>query len=229
MKARDVMVTPVVTLKPSQTVREAAGVFAKHRISAAPVVDDSGRLVGIVSEGDLMRRAETGTERSRSWWLALLTDPQMMADEYTHAHAQKVSDLMSRKPIVAAPDTLLADIATILEKHAIKRVPIVSNGQLVGIVSRANLVQALAAARPALDIPVGDGAIREKLVSHLKAQPWAHVSQLNITVFDGVVTLWGLVSSDKERRAIRVAAEQTPGVRSVIDNLVVPPTIVTAA
>lgn len=229
MKARDVMVAPVVTVMPSQSARDVAILFARHRISAVPVVDEKGRVIGIVSEGDLMRRSETDTERRPSWWLSVFTSDDVLANEYIRAHARKVSDLMTKSVITAAPDTLLSEIATILERNAIKRVPIVSNGQLVGIVSRANLVQAMAAAKPGLIVPMSDTAIRERLLDHLKTQRWAHAGFVNITVFDGVVSLWGLVPSETEKRALRVAAEQATGVRAVEDNLLVTPSISRAA
>lgn len=223
MKARDVMVSPVITVKPSFSVKEAAQIFIDRRISAVPVVDDQGKLVGIVSEGDLLHRSEAGTERKRSSWLMLLTGNDTLAAEYVKAHARKVADVMTRKVITATPDTPLHEIASILEKNSIKRVPIVRDGQLVGLVSRANLLQAVATARKELEIPLSDTTIRDQLLSHLGAQSWAHTSLLNVTVSGGVVDLWGITNSDAERKAIRVAAESAPGVRAVNDNLIVRP------
>ena len=220
MKARDVMVSPVITVKPSASVREVAETFLKHRISAVPVVDDQSRLVGIVSEGDLMHRVESGTERRRSWWLLGLTDDEVLADEYVKAHARCVADVMTRDVITTQPDAALHEVAALLEKNAIKRVPVVENGELVGIVSRANLVQAVASARKSLEIPLSDSAIRDRLLAHLKQQAWAHTSMLNVTVANGVVDLWGCTDSDAERKAVRVAAETTQGVNAVNDNLV---------
>src|SRR6516164_9799709 len=143
MKARDVMVSPVITVKPSSGVKEVAKIFLERRISAVPVVDDQGKLVGIVSEGDLLHRAETGTERRRSWWLRALTADAALATEYVKAHSRKITDVMTRDVITALPDVPLYEIATLLEKHSIKRVPIVKDGQLLGVVSRANLIQGL--------------------------------------------------------------------------------------
>jgi CBS domain-containing protein len=223
------MMSPVITAKPWHSVKEIAALFVRHRISAVPVVNDSGKLVGIVSEGDLMRRTETGTEKQRPWWLAAFSDNQALAADYIHAHARKASDLMTGDVITATPDTPLSEIATLLEKHAIKRVPIVANGQLVGIVSRANLIQAMASAKPGLDIPLSDSKIRDRLMAHLTEQPWARLSLANVTVQDGVVSLWGMVPSEIEKRALRVAAEQTAGVRGVVDNLVIRPTLLGAA
>ena len=220
MKARDVMVSPVITVKPYSSVKEVAKTFLERRISAVPVVDDQGKVVGIVSEGDLMHRSEAGTERQHSWWLRAFTADETLAADYVKAHARKVADVMTRDVITAPPETPLHEIAALLEKHSIKRVPIINNGQLVGIVSRANLIQAVASTRKGLDIPLSDTTIRDKLLADLSAKTWAHTSLLNITVSGGVVDLWGITRSDVERKAIRVAAESTPGVRAVNDNLV---------
>jgi predicted transcriptional regulator len=185
-----------------------------------PVVDDHGKLVGIVSEGDLLHRAEAGTERRRSWWLSGLIGEETLASEYVKAHSRKVADVMTTKLITATPDAPLHEIAALLEKNSIKRVPIVENGQLVGIVSRANLIQALASAGKGLEIPLSDAAIRDKVMAKLTAQPWAHTALLNITVSGGVVDVWGIAQSETERKAIKVAAETTPGVLTVNDNMI---------
>jgi CBS-domain-containing membrane protein len=221
MKARDVMVSPVITTTPSASVKEVARILLDNHISAVPVVDKGGRVVGIVSEGDLMRRADLGTERHRAWWLAaLFVDEEALAGEYIKAHSQKVADVMTKRVITADPNSALQEIAALLEKHSIKRVPIVENEALVGIVSRANLIQALAADRKGLDIPVPDTKLRDKLMSHLKAQPWAHTALLNVTVNDGIVDIWGITRSEAEKKALRVAAESTPGVRAVNNNVI---------
>jgi CBS-domain-containing membrane protein len=221
MKARDVMVSPVITAKPYSSVKEVAKIFLERRISAVPVVDDQGKLVGIVSEGDLLHRTEAGTERRRPWWLVALSGPDTLAEEYIKAHARKVADVMTRNVITAAPDAPIHEIATLLEKNAIKRVPIVRDGQLVGLVSRANLIQAVAGARKGLEAQASDTTIRDRLTAHLKAQPWAHTALLNVIVNDGVVDLWGFATSSTEKKAVRVAAESTPGVRTVNDHVVV--------
>lgn len=221
MRAHDVMVSPVVTVTPSASVRDVAKLLLERRISAVPVVDTQGKLVGIVSEGDLVRRVEIGTDRHRSWWLLLLADERTLAADYIKTHSRKVEDIMTRNVITATPETPLSEIARLLEKHRIKRVPIVRNGQLVGIVSRSNLVQAVASSGSKLEVPVSDTSIREKLLAHLNAQGWAHTGLLNATVHDGVVDLWGIIGSEIERKAIRVAAETMPGVRAVNDHMVV--------
>ena len=223
MQARDVMVAPVITVKPNSSVRDVANLFLKHKISAVPVVDDTGKLVGIVTEGDLLHRVENDTEMRRSSWLRIFTDQDVLATEYAKSHSRKVADVMTTRVVFAAPEASLADIAMLMERHSIKRVPIVNKGQLVGIVSRANLIQALATAPSSLQIPLSDQAIRDRLLAHLRAQPWPHTAQLNATVKDGVVDVWGICHSDAEREAIRIATENIPGVRAVKNNLSMPP------
>ena len=151
MKARDVMTSPVVITKPTASVKDVAKLFLQRHISAVPVVDDKGKVVGMISESDLMRRSESGTEWQRPWWLTLMTGEQRLAEDYIKAHATKVADAMRRKVITATPDTPLDEIAGILEKNGIKRLPVVHNGDLVGIVSRANLAQAMASRGRKLD------------------------------------------------------------------------------
>jgi CBS domain-containing protein len=213
------MTSPVITVKPRDSVRDVAALFVQHRISAAPVVDEAGKLVGIISEGDLLHRVEIGTEQRHSRWLRLFAANVDLAAEYLKSHARTAGDVMTREVITAEPDTPLHQIATTMEKKAIKRVPVLANGQLVGIVSRANLVQALATSGTALEIPLSDSAIRDKLMAHLKAETWSHASIVNATVRDGVVDLWGMVGSPTERRAIHTVAQTTPGVRAVNDHL----------
>jgi CBS domain-containing protein len=223
MKARDVMTTAVITVKPNNAIQEVAQTFIDRHISGAPVLDDQGRLVGIVSEGDLIHRSEAGTERKRSWWLHWLTRRETLASDYVKENALHVADVMTRDVITAGPDTPLREIAQMLEKNRIKRVPVVENGKVVGLVSRANLVQAVASARNAPAAGTSDAAIRLKLIQHLEQQPWADGSVVNITVADGVVGLWGIINSENERRALRVAAEGTPGVTAVDDHLIMRP------
>jgi CBS domain-containing protein len=224
MKAADVMITAVISVRPNARVEEVASTLLANRISAVPVIDEQGELLGIVSEGDLMRRAEAGTERRRSWWLEQLTGKQVLAAEYVRSHSHKVTDVMTRSVITATPETPLGEIATLLEKNRIKRVPIVQNGKVEGIVSRANLLQALASmpAKSAPTTSVRDSEIRRNVLSRLNAERW-RPSMLNVTVRDGTVDLWGLVTSNDEKKAARIAVESTPGVKSINDNLMVPP------
>lgn len=223
MKARDVMAFPVVTVKPSSSIEEVAKMFVQRRISGAPVVDDAGKLVGVISEGDLMYRSEIGTERPHPYWYLEYAGAEHLAAEYVKARARKAADVMTRKVVTASPDASLNDVAALLENNSIKRIPIVQNGELVGIVSRANLIQALTSAPARLDVAPSDTALRIALLRHLVEQPWAQASRLNVIVHEGLVELWGAVSSDIEKQAIRVAAESMEGVRAVIDHLIVEP------
>ena len=224
MKARDVMTLGVYTVKPTTSVKDVARLFMQRRISAVPVVDDQGKIVGIVSEGDLLHRSEISTQRRHPWWLDLMVRDEVLdAEEYIKAHAKQVADIMTRNVITAEPDTPLQEIAEILAKYTIKRVPIVRDGRLVGIVSRANLVQAIATSGSDLDVPLSDTTIREQLLTHLNKEDWAHTALLNVTVNGGVVDLWGFIESDTERKAIRIAAEATPGVRAVNDHMTARP------
>ena len=170
MKARDVMTAPVLTVKSDSSVRDVAQLFVKHRISGAPVVDDQGHLVGMISEGDLMRRTELKSERQRSWWLGLLVDESAVANEYVKANSQKTSDVMAHPVMTVTPETPVADIAALFEKHGIKRVPVIENGGLVGLVSRANLVQAIASQNSTFQIQQSDVDIRERLLKKLRAE-----------------------------------------------------------
>lgn len=221
MKASEIMTTPVVTVGPHSQVSEIAALLLKHRISGVPVVE-AGRLVGFVSEGDLLHREEIGTDRparAESWWLRLLGGDASPAD-YVKSHARRARDIMTRGAISVGPDTPLAQIAMLLEKRRIKRVMVVSDGKLLGIVSRANLVQAIAAMRPADErlAPPVDRAIQGRLVAELERQSWWRRTSSNVIVSEGVVHLWGFVGSEDERAAARVAAENVPGVRAVEDH-----------
>ena len=179
MKAADIMVANVITVSPNDRVRDVAGILLTNRISAVPVVDERGKLVGIVSEGDLMQHVEAGSERRRSWWLELSTGNETLAAEYVKAHSRKVTDVMTREVISAGPDTPIGDIAALLEKNGIKRVPIVKDGKIVGIVSRANLIQSLASFRNEIGPePLDDSTLREKVLARLKGQPWIAGSSL---------------------------------------------------
>lgn len=219
MKAKHVMVSPVKTGTANMTVREVATVLTDNHFSALPIVDAEGKLIGIVSEGDLIRRAEIGTQKRRSWWLSLLVSNVQLAEEYAQAHAKTVKDMMTREVVCVEPETDLSDIAHLFERYRIKRVPVMENGKLVGIVTRGNLVQAIATAPIKEHKPLGDEEIRDKVQKRLEAQPWANALMVNVTVSDGVVNLWGIVRTEAERNAVRVAVEGISGVKGVKDNV----------
>ncbi|MBK5957733.1 histidine kinase [Rhodoplanes elegans] len=226
MKASDIMTTTLVTVTPDTSVADVAAILLENRISGVPVVDPAGRPVGIVSEGDLVRRAEAGTGHERSWWLKLLMGREGLAAEFVKEHARRVADVMTRELVTATPDTPVAEIASLLERHRIKRVPIVKDGRLVGIVSRANLLHALATLRRQTPAnPVTDAELRTAITARLESEPWLSPNLVNVTVTDGVVDAWGVVDSLAEKQALRVAIEETPGVQAVNDNLVIRPVV----
>ena len=213
MKARDVMTAPVISVAPETTVQEIAALLIERRISALPVLDAQGRLVGIVSEGDLMRRPETGTER-RSW-LAAFFGPERQAAEFVRTHGHTAGDVMTREVVSVPPDAELATIVDLLERRRIKRVPVVEDDRVIGVVSRANLLHALAAQPAAPRATATDASIRAALQKELASHAWLDSQRLNIVVSDGVVHLWGLMRSEEERRAVRIAAESIFGVSGV--------------
>ncbi|WP_250516599.1 CBS domain-containing protein [Caballeronia sp. INDeC2] len=223
MQARDVMTSPVVSVTPETKVHELARLLVQHRISAAPVVDQEGQVVGMISEGDLLHREEIGTEKRsrRSWWLDMLGSDGGALD-YIKSHATTVGDIMSRGAICVNEDTSLADIAAVLESHHIKRVPVLRDGRLVGIVSRSNLVQALASSLAVDAAPqalASDAEIRAMLMGDLAGRGWAFPGR-NIVVRNGVVHLWGTVWSKDQLDAMRIASESIPGVKRVEDHTI---------
>jgi CBS domain-containing protein len=228
MRALDVMTTNVITVDPDTPVQALATLLSERGISGVPVVDKDSRLVGIVSEGDLLHRAETGTERRtqrrRSRWLDNFASDQEAARDYVKAHGRTVREIMTREVISVNDMTELADIATLLETKRIRRVPVVRDGKLVGIVSRANLVRALAMTKndaPAIDADSDDRTIRQKLLTELQGQEWVHMWGADVIVRDRIVHLWFSDDrSEDERQAVRIAAENIPGVRHVQEHIV---------
>ncbi|RKE37960.1 BON domain-containing protein [Paraburkholderia sp. BL23I1N1] len=220
MHAIDVMTPAVVVTAPEMTVQAAAKRLADNHISGMPVVDAGGQVIGMISEGDLLHRTEIDTDadaegKRRSWWLDFFASTRELASTYVKEHARTVRDVMSDKVVSVAEDTPLADIADLLERRRIKRVPVMRDGKLVGIVSRANLIRALASV-PADALPVasGDQQIHDAIVRELSNHRWAQPSQ-NVIVKQGIVHLWAVVQSEEERRAICVAAQSVHGVKEV--------------
>jgi CBS domain-containing protein len=220
MKAQDVMVRDVLTIKPDADVADAIKLLAEHDISALPVVAADGRLVGILSEADLLARAENGDHR-HSRWVEAFMPASRLAQEFAKVHGKKVSEVMSTNVISASEDAPVSEIATLLERHRIKRVPIVAHGKVVGIVSRSNLIQALASSGGALDAKrESDRSVRLELLDRLGRQKWTDFGSRNVTVEDGVVHLWGLVGSESERKALIALAEGVTGVSDVADEMI---------
>ena len=221
MKVKDVMTRKVLSIEPTATVLQAVRSMLQNRISGLPVVNEDGVLVGMVTEGDFLRRTETATERRRPRWLEFLVGPGRLADEYVHTHARKIGDVMTPDPYTVTEDTPLEDAVRLMEKHRIKRLPVVRGKLLVGIMSRANLLHALASLAPSAPASLAtDGVIREHLLKELEQQKWAPIAFLNVVVKDGVVELWGSITDERERQAIVVAAQNTPGVKDVQDHMV---------
>jgi CBS domain-containing protein len=219
MRASDVMTSNVISVTPDMTVREVARIFVDNGISGAPVLDPDGHVAGMISEGDLLRRSEIGTdERTRTSWLDIWSASHEARD-YIKTHALKVRDVMTTDVVTVQPDTLLGEVAGILETRRIKRVPVTKAGQLVGIVSRANLVQALASVpdEPTSDVNLSDAGIRAMLMGELAGRKWAFAGR-NIVVADGVVHLWGVFQSTEAVDAVRVAAQNIPAVKRVEDH-----------
>lgn len=224
MNAADVMTRNVIAATPSMTVEGVVRLMLAHRISGLPVLNADGAMVGIVTEGDLMRRAETGTERRVPWWRALWVGPKRLAEQYVRTHARRVDEVMTRSVVSVMPSTPLAEVVALMEAREVKRLPVMQGARLVGIVSRADLLRALGrllsaeggAAPPALQ----DAALHEQLLRQLATQPWAPKALLDIGVKNGEVELRGFILHEDERKALRLLAENTPGVHRVVDKLV---------
>ncbi|UYG06574.1 CBS domain-containing protein [Halomonas sp. M4R1S46] len=220
MHAADVMTPNVITVSPDSEVSEIASLLLEHGISAVPVVDKDDRVLGIVSEGDLIRRIESdeADKAQGSWWLRLFSTGDKDAD-YVRTHGRLAGEIMTPSPVTVEEDEPLYRIAALLEKRGIKRVPVVRDGRLVGIVSRANLLRGFSVASPG-DAPLADDrAIREAILKEVDAHTGVIVDRLNVIVSDGHVQLWGLVESKEQRWAVQVAAENTQGVKAVENNL----------
>jgi CBS-domain-containing membrane protein len=220
MNVKDVMTPHVLAVSPDESVIVAARLMLEKKISGLPVVDDSEKLVGVVTEGDFLRRAETGTKRHRPRWVEFFLGPGRLAEEYVQFSGRKVSDVMTPDVRIVTLDAPLEDVVRLMERHHIKRVPVVEGGKIVGIVTRANLLHAMASFVHEVAPPsVEDKAIRGKILAELKTQPWASVSAVDVSVRNGVVQLSGTVTDEKQRQALRVAAENVSGVKKVEEYL----------
>jgi CBS domain-containing protein len=218
MKAHDVMTWGAITVEPDASVTRAVRLMLQNKISGVPVVDANGQLVGMVTEGDFLRRGELGTRRQRPRWLEFLLGPGKLATEYVQSSGQKVSQVMTPEPKTITPETPLEEVVGLMERHRIKRLPVMQDGKLVGIVSRANLLHALASvAREVKPATGDDAAIRDRIMAECAKQPWA--SHVNVVVRDGVVELWDVITDDRARDAFKVLAENVPGVKAVRDHL----------
>lgn len=223
MHARQVMSRPVVTVPADATVYAAADILLGARVSAAPVIDADGRLIGMVSEADLMNRPEIGTVPGKSWLQRLLTDNAVLARDYVRSHSHHVADVMTRDVVSAGERASLEEIAMLMRHHRIKRIPIVRDGKVIGVVSRSNLLQGLLAREPrAGDSTADDEAIRSKIFEELDRQPWGS-GITNVVVEEGVASIWGSVASETVKRAAQIAVENVAGVARVVNNVAVIP------
>ncbi|HEY9453669.1 MAG TPA: CBS domain-containing protein [Bradyrhizobium sp.] len=217
MRAHQIMTRSVVTVAPDATILEAANTMLQHHVSGLPVIDAAGKLAGIVSEGDFIRRGEIGTQRKRSRWLSFLMGTG--ATQYVREHGRKVSEVMTRDPFTIAEDATLEEIVNAMEANGVKRLPVMRDGKLVGIVSRANLLHAVASlAREIPDPTADDDHIRSRVIRAIEKNDWSPFG-LNVIVRDGIVHLSGVITDEDCRRAAMVAAENVSGVKKVHDHL----------
>jgi CBS domain-containing protein len=219
MRVSDIMTRNVVSIRPDDTILKAAGIMLQNHISGLPVVDSTGSLVGMVTEGDFLRRSELGTERRRPKWIEFVLGPGRLAGDFTHASGRKVEEVMTQEPVTIDADVALAGAVEMMERNRIKRLPVLRDGKIVGIVSRANLVRTIVSLAQDSEAPAGgDAAIRDQILAALVAHSWA--PRIDVIVKDGIVELWGTITDDRERKACVVVAENVAGVRQVHDHIV---------
>jgi CBS domain-containing protein len=220
MNVLHIMTPHAISVLPEDTIQHAIELMLNNRISGLPVIDKNQNLVGILSEGDFLRRTEIGTERRRNRWLSLLLGPGRLANEYVHSHSRKVQEIMTRDPVTISEYTPLEDVARLMEQHHIKRLPVMRDDKVVGMVTRANLIQAIAARGHAIPpLTASDQAIRIRILNEIDKQPWAPAPLINGTVKDGVVEVFGVVTDGRQDDALKVLIENTRGVKSVKDEL----------
>jgi CBS domain-containing protein len=219
MRAHQIMTRPVITVTPETAIVDAAKIMLQKHVSGLPVVDAKGKLVGIVSEGDFIRRSEIGTQRRRGRFLKFILGPGKAAEDFVHEHGRKVAEIMTPEPLTIAEDTPLEEIVALMEKNGVKRLPVTRGGKIVGIVSRANLLQAVASlAREIPDPTADDDHIRNRVIDAIEKNDWCPFG-LNVVVRNGIVHLSGVITEERTRKAAVVAAENVTGVVKVHDHL----------
>lgn len=218
MIAQDLMTSPAVTIRSDGTLLDALRLMVDRRISGLPVVDENGKLVGQITEGDLLRRSEIGSERHRPRWLEYVLGPGQLAADYVKSHSQSIGDLMTGNPISISEKTPVSEIAEVMLSAAVKRLPVLENGRVIGVVSRGDLLRSvLRQMESTLGMRLGDEAIKDSVWREIRSQSWTDPEMLDISVRDGVVTLRGVIMNQKLRQALRVAAAGVPGVVQVVD------------
>lgn len=219
MRAHQIMTRSVISVTPETSIVDAANLMLQRHVSGLPVIDAQGKLVGIVSEGDFLRRSEIGTQRKRRNWLRFILGPGTSASDFVGEHGRKVSEVMTTSPVTINEDTALAEIADLMETKNIKRLPVVRGDKVVGIVSRASLLQAVASlARAVPDPTADDDHIRNRIIDAMEKTDWCPYG-LNVIVRDGIVHLSGVITEERVRQAAVVAAENVEGVKKVHDHL----------
>jgi CBS domain-containing protein len=219
MRAHQIMTRPVITVTPETRIVDAANTMLQKHVSGLPVVEATGKLVGIVSEGDFIRRSEIGTQRKRGRFLKFILGPGNAATNFVHEHGSKVAEIMTPEPLTITEDTALDDIVELMEKNNIKRLPVMRGDKIVGIVSRSNLLQAVASlAREIPDPTADDDHIRNRVIDALEKNDWCPFG-LSVIVRDGIVHLSGVITEERSRKAAVVAAENVAGVVKVHDHL----------
>ncbi|WP_027058713.1 CBS domain-containing protein [Mesorhizobium loti] len=220
MQVEAVMTSPVVGIEPSASIADAAKLMLSRKISGLPVIRSDGALVGIVSEGDFLRRGELGTKRQRSRWLEFLVSPGKVADEYVHANGRRVEEVMSDGVVTTTRDASLEDVVELMTRHHVKRLPVVEGGRVVGIIARSDLLRALLRVLPiSASSGIADEQIRQNIVTELAGQIWSGTSMIHVNVDEGIAELSGAIFDERQRLAARVAAENVAGVKAVTDHL----------
>ena len=220
MKVKEVMTRCVISITPESSIAQAISRMINHGVSGMPVIDADGRLAGIITESDFLRRVETSTEAPRPRWVELLLGAGSDAEDYARSHGRLVRDVMSTKVITTTPDTSLGDLVTLMEENTVKRIPVIEAGAVVGIVSRSDLMTAVA--ERFHDIkphPASDHAIRTKIITNMKQQTWAPLHSVKILVREGVVELQGIIYDERQRHALQVLVQNIDGVKQVCDKL----------
>lgn len=215
MKVSDIMAREVLTVPPEASVREVASLMLERRISGIPVVDAEGRVLGVVSEGDLIRRPEIDTDQASRGWLSIFVSEEEQARDFVKSHGRRAREVMTQPAVCVAPDTPLDEAVRIMERHRIKRLPVLEHGKLVGLMTRADVVRALLQRRPGLSAGHSDRELRERIEAVLRSEGWAASAYIAVEVEGGVVRLWGTVESVAQREAILLAVGGLDGVKEV--------------
>ena len=220
MKVSQVMTKHVISIQLEATIVQAIKLMLNNRLSGLPVIDRRGRLVGIITEGDFLHRREISTELKRNVWLDAFFGSEQSAHDYVRAHGIKVAELMTRQPITVDEDTSLDRVVHLMERHRIKRLPVARKGKVVGIISRANLMRALASIhRSTYKTSRNDQEIRKRIVADIDKQNWAYGADIMVLVRDGIVDLCGTLSDPSQRSALKALVREKSGVRKLYDHL----------